>query len=171
LNEVLSSLLLDLTGLSDTEAEDLTFQEYGRLYLDHETRKGMVGELQTHDGEPVTFYEDRFYHAFFTTFDKVIRPHNKGLFDRSRAVRVSWIGEIIAGNVEGTECYHISSNTHSRFQAAIMKRLYVLPGERYVVWLEPLKRGGWKFSTAYLAGNRDIRRITKGGWRKKISRD
>lgn len=171
MNEPLASLLLDLTDLPDAEAEELTFREYSRLYLDHETRKGMVGELQTHDGGSVTFYEDRFDHAFFTTFDKVVRPHNKGLFDKTRAVRVRWIGEIIAGNIDGTECYHIPSDTHSRFRSAIMKRLYVLPEERYIVWLEPLKKGGWKFSTAYLTGNRDIRRITEGGLRKKISRD
>lgn len=104
MNPVLASLLLDLAGLSDEEAEELTYQEYVKLYMDRQTRRGMIGERQTHDGEPVIFYEDRFHHAFFTASDKITRPYAKNRFDRVRASRVRWIGGIIRGNIDGTSC-------------------------------------------------------------------
>lgn len=175
MDPALASLLLDLTGLSDTEAEELTRQEYIRLYLDRKTHTGMVGERQTHDGEPVMFYEDRFDHAFFTSAHRTSRPYNKDEFQKDRATRVRWIGEIIKGNIDGTECWWIPDpDRRDSSGGIIVKRLYILRDENYVIWLEPLKTRRWKFSSAYLANKEYIRQITKGGslfWYKKISRD
>lgn len=165
MDPILALLLLDLSGLPDAEAEEKTYREYIGLYMDRKTHRGMMGELRTHDDERVMFYEDRFYHAFFTTIDKISRPYNKAKFDRVQGSRVRWIGEVIKGNIDGTTCWYIS---HS--PVSIVKRLYVVWDEYYLVWLNPRKEGGWKFSSAYVADYRYIRRKTREGicfWRKK----
>ncbi len=161
----LSSLLLDLSGLSNEEAEKLTFQEYIRLYTDRKTHTGMMGERQTHDGEPVVFYEDRFRHAFFTTYNRITRPYAKDRFDRVRASRVRWIGAVVRGNIPGTACWYVCDSP-----ASLVKRLYVVWDEYYLVWLNARKQGGWKFSSAYVADQRYTRQKTRCGkcfWRKK----
>lgn len=165
MNPTLAALLLDLTGLSDEEAEDKIYQEYVRLYMDRKTRSGMIGELKTHDGESVTFYEDRFDHAFFTSVDRVLRPHNKGKFDKMRGERVRWIGRVIQGEIRGTSCWYFPPAP-----GGVAKRLYVLCDECYLIWLNAAKRGGWKFSSAYTANRSYIRRKIKGSyfvWRKE----
>jgi len=168
-NPTLASLLLDLSGLSDVEAEELTYQEYIKLYTVRQTRCGMIGVRETHDGDAVIFYEDRFYHAFFTTVDKISRQYNKAKFDRVRGSRIRWIGEVIQGNIDGTSCWYISDSP-----ASIVKRLYVVWDEYYLVWLNPRKKGGWRFSSAYVADHKYIRRKTTKGscfWRKITPRD
>ena len=93
MNKTLSSLLLDLSNLSDEEAEEKTFQEYIRLYMDRETHKGKIGVRKTHDGEDVIFYEDRFTHAFYTSLEGLYSQFKKDKFDKERAVRIRWIGK------------------------------------------------------------------------------
>lgn len=176
MNPILASLLLDLSSLSDAEAEELTYQEYIKLYTDRKTHRGMVGERQTHDGEPVIFYEDRFEHAFFASAHKTSRQYAKDEFQRDRASRVHWIGQIIQGNVVGTECWRIAPSHRYHSNLKIPARLYILREENYLVWLEPREKGRWWFSTAYVAnrGKAYIRRITAQGscfWRKKTPRD
>jgi hypothetical protein len=172
---ILASLFLDLSNIPDEEAEEKTFQEYIKLYTDHETHTGMVGERCTHDSEPVMFYEDRFDHAFFISAHRTSRPYNKDEFQKDRATRVRWIGEIIKGNIDGTECWRVPDpDRRDSSGGIIVKRLYILRDENYVIWLEPLKTGRWKFSSAYPANKGYIRQITKRGtlfWCKKISRD
>lgn len=175
MNPTLASLLLDLRGLSDKDAEELTRREYIKLYLDRRTRTGIVGRRQTHDNEPVMFYEDRFDHAFFTSAHKTSRQYSKDEFQRDRARRVRWIGQIIRGNIDGTECWWIPDPDRRDSSGKIIgKRLYVLWSENYIIWVEPLQSGKWKFSSAYWASKQYIRQITRKGtcfWRKKASRD
>lgn len=175
MNPNLASLILDLSNLSDEEAEQLTRRKYIQLYMDKKTYSGLVGERQTHDNQPVMFYEDRFDHAFFSSAHKTFRQYNKDEFQKDRASRVSWIGPVIQGNIEGTECWWIpDSNRRDSSGNIIIKRLYVVWDENYLVWLEPLKTGKWKFSSAYCANKNYIRKITGKGvcfWRKKIPRD
>lgn len=174
MNEILSSLLLDLTDLSDQEAEDLAFQEYVSHYLNHKTQKGMVGEILTHDGMSVVFAEWRFEHAFFTSAYKTTRQYNKGQFDRKRAERIRWIAPVIKGEIPDTEFCHIPNpRRRDKSGKIMMQRLYVLWEENYLVWLEPSETHGWWFSTAYIEskGRRHIRNIISGCVRKKISRD
>jgi hypothetical protein len=162
---ILASLLLDLEDLSDEEALELTYEEYVRLYMDHKTPAGLIGERRTHDDEPVIFYEDRFQHAFFTASDRVARPYGKDRFDTARASRVRWIGEIIRGNIPGTTCWYLCDPP-----ASMVKRLYIVWDEYYLIWLNSRKQGGWKFSSAYVADHSYIREKTKRGkcfWRKK----
>jgi len=169
---VLASLLLDLSNLSDKEAEEKTFQEYVRLYTDRETYKGMIGVRKTHDGEDVIFYEWRFDHAFFESAYKTSRKYNKGKFAMHRATRIQWIGEIISGNVDGCEfCDFPNSDRRDSSGRIIIQRIYIVREENYIIWLEPHQKGGWWFSTAYVANEGYIRRITKGCHCKKISRD
>jgi hypothetical protein len=162
---VLSSLLLDLTSLSDEEAERVTYQEYVKLYMDRRTHREMIGERRTHDGKAAVFYSDRFDHAFFTTSHRISRPRAKDKFDRNRASRVRWIGKVIEGEIANTECWCVvDPDTSAR------KRLYVLWDEHYLIWLNPRRQGGWKFSSAYTADRGYIRSKTKQGtciWRKK----
>jgi hypothetical protein len=169
MNPALAALILDLSGLSDQEAEDVVFQRYIDLYLDRQTHTGWVGIRKTHDGEDVVFFEDRFEHAFCTTKDRTSRQYAKDRFQRSRGERVAWIGPIVAGEIEGSECWLIPPkgagyNPHSRPP----NRFYIVRQEGYIVWLEPRKNGGWKFSTAYVAGH-DIERYCREGrllWKK-----
>jgi hypothetical protein len=175
-NSKLASLLLDLSGLSDEKAEELTYREYIKLYTDREMHSGRIGLRKTHDGKDVIFYEDRFEHAFFTSAYKTSRQYNKGKLDRVRASRLPWIGQIIEGNIPGTECWKICRAGRYHSGASTTARLYVLWDQNYLVWLEPQGEGAWWFSTAYVAtgGRKYIRNITANGscfWRKKISRD
>lgn len=171
MNPTLASLLLDLTGVSDEEAEKVTYQEYVRLYMDRRTHRGMVGERRTHDGQRVTFYEDRFEHAFFSSSEGASRQYAKDKFQRSRASRIRWIGPTIEGDIQGTDCWLIAPLGRYHSDAKAPARLYVLWEENYLVWLEPRRSGGWWFSSAYAAerGKSYIRSILNRGvllWRK-----
>ena len=175
MNPALASLLLDLNSFSDEEAEEKTYDEYLKLYTDHETHKGRVGLHKTHDGDDVLFYEWRFDHAFYESAYKTSRKYNKGKFARKRAARIRWIGEIIKGNVNGCECCDMPHPNRRDSSGRIMlQRVYVLWEENYLIWLEPHRSGGWWFSSAYVEtkGRSYIRRnIISRGWRKKVSRD
>ncbi len=175
MDPVLSSLLLNLNGLSDEDAEQKTFDEYVKLYLNKTTHKGMIGIHKTHDNEDILFYEWRFDHAFFESAYKTSRKYNKDKFDRIRAVRVRWIGKIIEGSINGCEfCDIPSPNRRDSTGKFLRQRVYILWEENYLVWLEPRNFGGWWFSSAYVEsrGRRYIKsNIISRGMRKKISRD
>lgn len=177
MNPTLASLLLDLTGLSNEEAEEKTYQEYIRLYTDTQTKSGRRGELTLHDGEKAVFFEDRFEHAFFTSAYKTYRKYNKGAFDEKRAIRIRWIREILTGKTSGVEGWHIPSGRRDNSGRPILQRFYVLWDENYLIWLEYLtKTEKWKFSSAYVEprGKPYIRKLTRMGtcfWRKMKSRD
>jgi len=175
-NPNLASLLLDLSGLSDEEAEEVTYQEYIKLYTDQKTHGGRIGLRKTHDGEEVIFFEDRFGHAFFTSAQKTSRQYAKDEFQRNRASRVRWIGPIIQGDIGDTECWRIFPHQRYHSNTNMPSRLYILWDEKYLVWLEPRKSGSWWFSSAYVAerGKNYISDITRNGicfWRNKIPRD
>lgn len=175
MDHLLASLLLDFAKLSDEEAEATAYEEYLAFYMDRETPKGMKGVRKTHDGEEVLFFEDRFDHAFFTSAYKTSRQYHKGKFVRYRGMRVRWIGEIVRGNIDGSECWWIPDpDRRDSAGQIIVRRLYVLWHENYIIWVDPLETGKWKFSSAYWASKQYIRQITSRGtcfWRKKISRD
>jgi hypothetical protein len=160
----LGGLLEPLEGLSDEEIEERGERLYRELYLN----RGRVGVHRAHDGEVVLFHEDRFEHAFFGTQQWRWHPERKETVDRERVRRIRWIGEVISGRVEGSEClegvWHLG-------REARRKRMYVVWDENYVVWLEPRRQGGWKFSTAYVASKELIRKYQGEGrmvsrWRK-----
>ena len=162
MNDRLASLLIDLSETSDEEANRLVFEKYVELYLDATTASCRVGVRETHDGEPVVFFEDRFDHAFA----KTVAWCRKGPFDRLRGERVAWIGPVIAGEIEGTECWLLPPKNGRRdLQGRRPNRAYIVHAEAYVVWLTPRVDGRWRFSTAYVAGYSDIRRYRREGRR------
>ena len=165
MNDRLASLLIDLSETSDEEANRLVFEKYVELYLDATTASCRVGVRETHDGEPVVFFEDRFDHAFFTSGQKTSRPYAKDRFDRRRGERVAWIGLVIAGAVEGTECYLLPPKGGARLPGQRENRVYIVYAEAYVVWLTSRVDGRWRFSTAYVAGYSDMRRYRREGRR------
>jgi hypothetical protein len=138
----LQSLLLDLNGVSDVQAEELGRAEFRRLYVPGAFR----GTLRAYDDSEVVFFEDRFDHAFFTTVDRYRRPYAKNVLDRARVARVRWIGPILRGEVANTQCWETCRGTgDTRTQ-----RLCIASAELYVVWLDERRNGGWRFSTAYV---------------------
>lgn len=153
----LTSLLLRLDALDTAQIEQLGRDWYHQLYIT--TAPGRYGVLQAHDGQDVIFWADRFEHAFFTSSDRARYPNRKDKLAEDRIARVRWIGEVIAGQVPGSACWEGASPQGRLGQD---NRLYVVSSERYVVWLEPTKRG-WKFSTAYPAWPVDIRRYCNSG--------
>lgn len=166
MNPTVASLLLDLTDLSDGEAEQLVFDRYVDLYLDSGTPPRRIGIRKTHDGLDCLFTESRFGHAFY--FRGRVK---KDIFSKVRGARVAWIGPIIAGLIHKTECWLIPPKDRFRAgQTSLWNRLYFLRQKSYVVWLEPGKGNKWWFSSAYVAGRGDIRRYCNAGsliWAQK----
>jgi len=166
----LSSLLLDLTNIPDEEAEQIVFDKYAVLYLDSGAPPRRIGIRKTHDGSDCIFTESRFDHAFYFK-----GRFTKNIFSKVRGERVAWIGPVIAGLMEKTECWVVPPKDGFREgKMRLWNRLYLLREESYVIWLEPGRGNKWWFSSAYVAGYGDIRRYCSAGtliWTKKISRD
>lgn len=139
----LTSLLLDLTGLDDAQAEKLGRAEFRSLYVPRGTR----GVLTAYDGSEIVFFEDRFDHAFFTTSDRYRHEFAKNVLDRDRVARVRWIGPILRGEVPNTQCWGTLRSPGTEQ----MKRLCIASAEIYVIWLDARRDGAWRFSTAYVA--------------------
>ena len=66
---------------------------------------------------------------------------------------------------EGPNCGIEIPLIRSLWLAKKGSRLYVLLSESYVIWLEPRRSGGWKFSTAYKARLKNIQRYCSFGKR------
>ena len=165
MDENLAGLLIDLTDLSDKEAEWLVFEKYVELYLVRGMEPRRMGIRQTHDGTVAKFAESRFRHAFRTS-SKAVRRFGKDILVRSRGERVPWIGPVIAGKIAHTECWMVPQKDERQYRRRPLRnRLYLLRDECYVVWLEPTRDGGWWFSSAYVAGLGDIRRYCKAGYK------
>ena len=139
----LTSLLLDLSGLDDAQAQKLGRAEFKALYVPGGSR----GVLTAYDGSEVVFFEDRFEHAFFTTSDRYRHEFAKNVLDRNRVARVRWIGPILRGEVTNTQCWE-SLRSPGQDQ---MRRLCIASAELYVIWLDAGSGGNWRFSTAYVA--------------------
>lgn len=139
----LTSLLLDLAGLDDAQAEQFGRAEFKSLYLP----QGFRGTVTAHDGSEIVFFEDRFDHAFFTTPDRYLHEFDKSVLDRDRVARVRWIGPILRGEVPNTQCWE-SLKSPGEDQ---INRLCIASSELYVIWLDARKDGAWRFSTAYVA--------------------
>jgi hypothetical protein len=155
----LDGLLLDVEGLSEEEIRRIGLEEYRRLYIAREK----FGVHSAHDGDQVIFWLDRFDHAFYSTRNRSRDPFKKDCLAVERVERVRWIGRVIAGEVPDSACWEVMGEGGRRRPP---NRLYVLPARYYVVWLEPRREGGWKFSSAYTTGTADLRRYCS--WGKRV---
>ncbi|QBG47608.1 hypothetical protein EGM51_09460 [Verrucomicrobia bacterium S94] len=153
----MEELLVDTNGISDEGLEELGREMYREIFLN----KGKVGELTLHNGDPVVFHEDRYDHAFRCSPNRARNPHSKKAVARDRIERMRWIKAILEGDIDDVECWIVPQQTKDR--------LYVVWKERYVIWLWSRKEGGWRFSSAYCAGRKDIRGYTRRGVKIKMN--
>lgn len=148
----LELLKTDLSWMTEEEVEAEGFRLYEQEFFPD---GGNRGEIRLHDGQTAFIFRDRFEHAFRTSPDRIRHPYSKSKTAHERIERIKWITPILAGKVEGTQCWLVPDRRRKR-------RLYVVVQEQYIIWLEERKDGGWKFSTAYCAGKQDIQRYTNG---------
>jgi hypothetical protein len=148
--------MVSLDGLSPTEIEALGRQLYARQFLNY----GHYGIHTTHDGDTLIFHKSQFDHAFFTTSDKICHPERKDVVRRASIERILWIQRLVSGKVPGSACFEVPSPTGRRRPP---NRLYAVYTRPFVVWLEPRKDSGWKFSSAYPLSIEEIRKYSIGG--------
>lgn len=151
-------LLLDLSGKTDDEAASFGERQYRELYL----QRGRTGSLQAHDGEIVIFFEDRYHHAFHTSHNRAKHAYSKAKVATDRIERLAWVGPMIEGRFPDFECWEVPLKVPEEgFRCFPGKRLYVSWSRGYLIWLEPLRKGGFKFSSCYCVPSGDIARYIK----------
>ncbi len=163
----LQNLLIGIDHLDATELERIGRKLYRELYLDNDHN----GVRRTHDCNLLMFYADQFDHAFFTSSDRLCHPDRKDILRPGSIERIRWIGPVVSGVVEGSACFAVPSPT-GRY--APPNRIYASYQHPFVVWLEPRKAGGWKFSSAYPCSVKEIHEYTRRGstvWKWKRPRD
>lgn len=161
-DQELAGLLIGCSDLSDDEVEALGYRWWTDVY----TKQGRVHVLGAHDGQDVYFFPDRFGHAFFTSSNPARRSDAKDRLDRARVERIRWIGVVIAGEILDSFCVDAPPRGSQR----VRKRIYMVPQERYIVWLNQRKGGGYIFSSAYVATDSHFHMIQRSGkviWRNK----
>ena len=164
--EDLERLRVDLSSFTDEGAYKWAESVYLKDFM---SRSGRSGMHKAHDGEEVTFFNDRCFHAFRTSHDRARHPYSKKKVARDRIERINWIRLIIEGNVAGIECWEVPLKVPEEgYRNFPGKRLYVYWEAGYIVWLEPLKKGGFKFSSSYVLPEKEIKRYIDRGrivWR------
>lgn len=154
--ENLDDLLLDLSGFaSDEEIYEFGEKIYGKEFLNY---NGRSGQIITHDQEPVKFFGDRYFHAFRTSKDRARLPYDKSVVAVDRIQRIYWIKPLIEGRIQNSECWEVPLDMPPNTRPFPGKRLYVLWETCYHIWLEPLRKGGFKFSSAYASSRSDLGR-------------
>jgi hypothetical protein len=157
--ERLQQLLTPVCG-SDAEVEAMAEELFCQTYCDG----GFRGELDMHGGGKVVFFNDRFHHAFHTSYDRARNPYSKAKLALDRIERMRWIGAMISGEIPGTECWEIPPKTGRQHPR---DRVLVIWNPGYVVWLWPQRNEGeWKFSSAYPVPPAEIQRELRRGGRK-----
>lgn len=110
------------------------------------------------------FFDDRYFHGFRTSKDRARRAYAKDKVAVDRIERIQWIRPILEGQVEGIECWEVPLKIPEEgYRCFPGKRLYVCRDREYIVWLEPLRKGGFKFSTSYVAPKKEIERYIERG--------
>ncbi len=150
----IQSLIIDISEKTLSQIEATGRKIYADLYAGQ--------SIESHDGEPVFFFNDRFDHAFFTSSDRITHPGWKDILAPERVKRIQCIGPVIRGEIDGSSCWLTPSPPPRN---GYSKRLYVVHICHYIIWLEPQRKGGWRFSTAYVAEPRYISRACGEGKR------
>jgi hypothetical protein len=151
-----TALLWDISSLDDTAAK----AEGERLYRMTFIRpRANCGDLVAHDGVVVRFFADRFHHAFHSSSNRARHAYAKDKVARERLERMAWIRPILEGKMSQIECWEVPLKVPEEgIRCFPGKRLYASWNLGYVIWLEPLRAGGFKFSTAYPAPPAEIGR-------------
>ena len=154
----LPDLLFDCSALTDAEAEA---QGEKLFHTEFITRNGRSGVLTTHDGIEVKFFADRYHHAFHTSQNRARQTYAKDRGARDRIERIRWIKPIIEGRAADVECWEVPLKVPEEgIRCFPGKRAYVSWEHGYIIWLEPLRAGGFKFSSAYVLPAVEISRYT-----------
>lgn len=154
----LADLRLDLAALTDAETEAEGEKWFHQEYI---TRAGRSGVLTAHDGVEVKFFADRYHHAFHTSQNRARQTYAKDKVARDRIERIRWIKPIIEGRAADIECWEVPLKVPEEgIRCFPGKRAYVVWQLGYIVWLEPLRNGGFKFSSAYVLPAVEISRYT-----------
>ena len=154
----LADLRLDLAALTDAEAEAEGEKWFQREYI---TRAGRSGVLAAHDGVEVKFFAERYHHAFHTSQNRAREAYAKNKVALERIERIRWIKPIIEGRVAGIECWDVPLKVPEEgIRCFPGKRAYVSWEHGFIIWLEPLRAGGFKFSSAYVLPPAEISRYT-----------
>ncbi len=135
----LKTVLVTVADLPPERLFQIGQQIYESVYCQGQAR----GTLKAHDGQTVKFFQDRYEHAFSKSADRRTRGPDDPMCPR-RIARVRWIEHVIAGKADKWEC-------REQERQGRKKRLYFVPGENYIVWLEAAREPRvWTFSTAYV---------------------
>lgn len=154
----LPGLLVDISALNDFEAEAEGERCYQREFI---TRNGKSGTVTAHDGAEVKFFANRYHHAVHTSHDRARQAYAKNKVARDRIERLRWIKPLLEGRVADFECWEVPLKVPEEgIRWFPGKRLYVSWGHCFIVWLEPLRAGGFKFSSAYPVPQTEIGRYT-----------
>lgn len=155
----LEQCLLDIAHLSDAEADAHGEDVFHSEFI---SRHGRSGVTESHDGEFIKFFADRYHHAFHTSPNRACLAYSKAVVARDRIERIQWIKPIVQGMVPNTECWEVPLKVPEEgIRCFPGKRLYVSWEYNYVIWIEPLRNGGFKFSTAYVIPSKEISRYTQ----------
>lgn len=161
------ALLLDVGDLSEVQLERKGRDLYRELYLDNDR----YGIRQTHDHQTLVFHANQFGHAFFTSSNKLCHPERKDMLRSGSIERIRWIEPLVLGQAESSACFEVPG-PNGRYRPP--NRLYAMYQHPFVVWLEPRKNSGWKFSSAYPCSIEEIHRYSRGGrtvWKWKKPHD
>ncbi len=150
----LNALLVQLDGFSD----ELALEEGRRLYTQLFNVKGARGSIHSWRGEEIRFFADRYDHAFKTSSNRARLTFSKAKVALPRIERILWIKEILESRVPNTECRHVPNDSQ---QWGPPKHLVLAWDYSYVIWLNGLRDGAWRFSSAYPTTTTDMCRYIK----------
>ena len=155
----LTTLLVAVPAVAKTELEALGEAEYRRRFLNFNEHSGA---LMAHDGATVKFFADRYHHAFHTSHDRARQAYAKDTVAAVCIARMPWIQPMIEGLAADTECWEVPLKVPEEgIRCFPGKRAYVSWKLGYIVWLEPLRKGGFKFSSAYPVPTGEIQAYLK----------
>lgn len=148
----LDAFMLDITGKTPDEAFAAGRVLFTQLYVEP-----FLGGMPLPDGNRVRFHKDRYDHAFKTSHDRSRNAYSKGQIALDRIERIRWIGEMLQGRAADVKCAMIPPKPPHpdphRWQ-----RIYYSWENSYLIWLQPVREGEWRFSSAYRAPAADIKR-------------
>jgi len=142
----LRDLLISCTGMDEAELRAVAKRTFDDAFLDSALR----GSKETHDGQEVVFYPDRFEHTYCMKADR-------SKINVERYQRIHWVLPMINGRVPNSQCW-------LQKEIDCEKRIYVCNRLGYIVFLRSRDTcDGWTFRTAFNADGGYLRKCVKGG--------